>query len=124
MARNVIRGWAAALAVPVVLMAASRALQSQTAGPPMSATLVCRPALANEAASAKMVASATLLVCRPLAISMRMSDGSMKTIGSAAVKPQPGPDFSKALTAEQINEAYNRWVERTLHIDPAVAHSP
>jgi len=86
----------------------------------MAATLLCRPALANETAVAKMVESSTTLVCKPFAVRMRMRDGSMKVIGNAAAKAQPGPDLSGALTPQQVNAACVRWIEETFHVD----HSP
>ena len=57
-------------------------------------------------------------------VSMRMNDGSMKMIGAVTSKALPGPDFSHALTPQQVNQAYNAWLERALDIDPAVRHSP
>jgi hypothetical protein len=88
----------------------------------MMATYICRPAMAGEAASAKMMASAQLLECKPIAMTEHMSDGSMKTIGNVKATPS-GPDFSGALTAQQANAAYNAWVNKTFHIDPAREHT-
>jgi hypothetical protein len=88
------------------------------------ATFICRPTSPGESASAEMVNGATSLVCRPLAVRMHMSDGSMKTIGNVSSRAIPAPDFAHALTPQQINETYNRWLEKTLDIDPAVEHSP
>ena len=115
------RGNVAALIVSLTLLALGTAVFAQTAmdGAQM-ATLICRPALASETANATMTKSSTQLVCEPFAVSMRMSDGSMKTIGSTTAKASAGPDFSGALTAQQSNAAYNKWVMQTFHIE----HTP
>jgi hypothetical protein len=71
-----------------------------------------------------MIASSTSLVCRPIAVSMHMSDGSLKRIGNVTITPMSGPDFSKALTPHQVEAAYNRWIEKALDIDPITRHTP
>ncbi len=113
------------VALPFVLAALAPIAWAQTTDQSaMMASFVCRPALANETANAKMMDSSTTLVCKPFAVAERMSNGSMKTIGNVTVKaPQPGPDFSHALTAQQANAAYNAWVNKTFHIDPAREHT-
>ena len=88
-----------------------------TSQAPLEASLICRQAHADEAVTAKMVATSMTLVCRPIAVSMRMSDGSMKIIGNATAKPQSGPNFSKALTPQQMQEACEKWLETVFHID-------
>jgi len=88
------------------------------------ATLICRPAAAGETANAKMMATTTTLVCESFALNMHMSDGTMKTIGSVTAKPMAGPDFTGALTVQQDNAAYNKWVQQTFKIDPARVHQP
>jgi hypothetical protein len=80
------------------------------------ATYICRQAYADEAATARMVSNSATLVCRPIAVSMRMADGSMKIIGDVKAKPQPGPDFSKALTPGQVQEECTRWLETLFRI--------
>lgn len=115
---------AAVLALPVTLAAFGTAAWAQSQSVTYSATYVCRQAAADETATAKMMGSSTSLVCRPIAVSMRMSDGSLKTIGNGAVTPMSGPDFSQALTPQQVNAAYNRWLRKELDIDPATRHSP
>ena len=84
---------------------------------PMSATYICRPALPGEPVSATMMKTSTSLVCRPLAVEVRMQDGSMKTIGTVSVKANQGPDFSHALTPQQIDDAWASWMIKTFHID-------
>ena len=88
------------------------------------ATLLCRPALPTETATAQMLQSSSLLVCKPFAVTVHMNDGSLRTIGSVSVRPQAGPDFSNAVTPQQFNTAYNDWVLKTLRIDPTTLHSP
>jgi hypothetical protein len=120
------RRYAAILALPVTLTvlgpAAAWAQTQSLAGKP--ATMICRPAQPGESAAAKMIDGGTPLVCRPFAVSMHMNDGSLKTIGSVTAKPMSGPDFSHALTPQQLNDVYNRWVEKALNIDPATRNSP
>jgi hypothetical protein len=91
---------------------------------PTSATLICRPATAGENATAKVMATSGLLVCRPFAVSMHMNDGTLKVIGNVRVAATSGPDFSHALTPQQVNAAYNSWLEKALDIDPETRHSP
>ena len=108
------------LALPVAFGTVVRAQST----PSMMTTYICREAHSGETATAKMVASSSELVCKPFAVAEKMSDGSLKTIGSVTAKAQSGPDFSHALTAEQSNAAYNAWVNKAFHIDPATQHSP
>jgi hypothetical protein len=117
---HTVRRYAAILAIPIALAVLGTTVWAQAqsmAGKP--ATMICRPAIAGEAAAAKMIDGGTLLVCRPFAVAMHMDNGSLKTIGSVTAKAMPGPDFSHALTPQQFNEAYNRWLEKALKIDPA-----
>ena len=115
---NITLGFRATLALVAALAAAAPAVQAQTA--PQNAlegTLLCRTAHATESATAKMVSTSTTLVCRPIAIAMRKGDGSLQIIGDVHAQPQPGPDFSKALTPEQVREVCEKWVETVFHID-------
>jgi urease gamma subunit len=45
-------------------------------------------------------------------------------IGNTQTKPQPGPDLSHALTAQQIQDACMTWLNRVLKIDPVTVHTP
>jgi len=118
MATNFTGRRTAALTFFVALATWATATWAQsTMGEPMAATLLCRPALASETASAKMIVSSTTLVCKPFAVRLRMGDGEMKVIGNAAAKPASGPDLSGALTPQQINAACARWIEQTFHVD-------
>ncbi len=108
----------ATLAVLAALAATAPAVQAQTV--PQNAlegTLLCRTSHPAESATAKMVSGSTTLVCRPIAIAMRKGDGSLQIIGDVHAQPQPGPDFSKALTPEQVREVCEKWVETVFHID-------
>ena len=108
----------AMLGLSVALAAASPSVIAQTSSQlPLEATLICRRAHADEAATARMTATSTTLVCRPIAVSMRASDGSMKLIGDVTAKPQSGPNFTKALTPAQMQEACEKWLETVFHID-------
>jgi len=116
---------AAILAFSTALAASSASSSAETTSSTSTlATYICRPAQAGETATATMAATATKLECRPFAVSMRLADGSMKTIGNTGTKPQPGPDFSHALTPQQIEEACTTWLNRVLKIDPVTVHTP
>jgi hypothetical protein len=107
------------LAAAAVLSAgwSPQSAAAQSAAPNRTeATYVCRQANTDENATARMVSNSTMLVCRPIAVSMRMPDGSTKIIGDVRAKPQPGPDFSKALTPGQIQEECAKWLEGLFHI--------
>jgi len=115
----------ALLAFSVALASSSTTLNAQTTTQTSKlATYICRPAQPDETATATMASGAMKLECRPFAVNMRMSDGSMKTIGNTTVKPQPGPDLSHALTAQQIQEACVAWLYQVLKIEPATVHTP
>jgi hypothetical protein len=108
----------ALLGLSAALAASSLSVVAQTTNHvPMEASLICRQARADETVTARMVSTSMTLVCRPIAVSMRMSDGSMKIIGDVTAKPQSGPDFSKALTPQQMQEACEKWLETVFHID-------
>jgi len=114
-------------ALPVLFMALASSSASLSAETPQTstvATYICRPAQAGETATATMVGSSAKLECRPFAVSMRSSDGSMKTIGNMQTKPQQGPDLSHALTAQQIQDACASWLNRVLKIDPVTVQTP
>jgi hypothetical protein len=108
-------GFSTALAGPSASAVAQTATQT-----PKEATLICRQAHGDEPATAKMLSASTTLVCRPIAISMRMDDGSLKIIGDVTAAPQAGPDFSRALTPQQFQEACAKWLEHVFFIN----HSP
>ena len=122
--RTIARRCAAIFVLPATLAAATAVFAQTVSIEPNAASYVCRPAAADETASAKMLNSSTTLVCRPIAVAMHMSDGSMKVIGSVTTQAMPGPNFSEALTLRQINAAYNQWLLKALDIDPATQHTP
>jgi hypothetical protein len=79
---------------------------------------VCRAITTGETPNAQMMAGAPRLICRPVNIVLKMSRGSLRTIGSATANTTAsGPDISKALTPQQINDAYVKFIEQTFHID-------
>ena len=84
-------------------------------------TYVCRPSASDETPNAKMTsATSTALICRPITLTLHMSGGTMRTIGQVTAKSSnvlTGPDLSKALTPQQINDAYIKFIEQTFHID-------
>lgn len=120
---------AAPLAVLIALAASTTTLNAQTAALTTEktstvATYICRPAETGETPTATMSAGATKLECRSFAVAMRRGDGTTKLIGSSTVRPQPGPDLSHALTAQQIQDACAAWLYRVMNIEPATLHSP
>jgi hypothetical protein len=80
---------------------------------------VCRTIVGGETPNAQMTAaSATQLICRPIEITLKMSGGSLRTIGRTTAKTAAdGPDLSQALTPEQVNDAYVRFIDQEFHID-------
>jgi hypothetical protein len=108
----------------VALAATSAPFAAEADGEvPTMSTFVCRESLPNEMPTAKMMDSATTLVCRPIAVAIRGDDGKMRTIGNVMAKPVSAPDFSKALTPQETDDAYTRWLEKFLNIDHQVYHS-
>lgn len=67
----------------------------------MRATMLCRPAHTGEKAT--MMAGSSEMVC--------------KQVSDMTQKPNPGPDLSKSLTADQVNAAWQQWV-RTMILVP------
>jgi hypothetical protein len=67
----------------------------------MRATMLCRPAHTGEKAT--VMSGQSELVCKQAAEMMH--------------KPNPGPDLSKSLTADQVNAAWQQWV-RTMILVP------
>lgn len=110
------RRWAAlaALAAPFSLLIATA--HAQNASENIMASYICRPVIGSETANARMNSQGTALLCRPFAVGLRMDDGSMKVIGNVTSRPIPGPAYSKALTAQQVNDAWNSWIEEKFQI--------
>jgi len=98
--------------------AALPALADMVSAGAMEAKMICRPAVDGERPSAEMMSDKTKLVCRPLAIAMRTSDGKMHVIGTvSAQKKSGGPDLARAVTPQQINDTWVKYLETTFHID-------
>ena len=91
---------AAAALVPVASFA-DDAMGHAMPAPEMMGTMVCRTAHAGEKPSATMMGQGTALVCKPVA--------DMMKAGKMA-----GPDLSKALTSQQADEAWQKWVAQVL----------
>jgi hypothetical protein len=113
----------AAMSVTLVAASVPFAAGADAEAPTMS-TFACRESLPHEAPTAKMMDSPTTLVCRPIAVAIRSGDGELRTIGNVTARPVPGPDFSRALTPQQVDSTYTQWLEKFLNIDPQVYHSP
>jgi len=82
---------------------------------------VCRPVTAGETSNAQMTAaSGTALECHPVSMTLKLSDGSLRTIGIASANSRKGPDLSTALTPGQVNDAWVDWLEAMF----SVTHTP
>jgi hypothetical protein len=107
---------AAASLVATLAAGVRTASFTRAAEPP--AMYVCRTAAAGEKANANMTAGPAELVCRRVSLMLKMSGGSLRTIGHATATSDPGgPDLRKALTPQQVNDAYVKFIEQTFHID-------
>ncbi len=80
---------------------------------------ICRTIAGGETPNAQMTASSsTQLICRPVTIVLKMSAGSLRTIGhTTATSTLDGPDLSHALTPEQVNDAYVKFIDQEFHVD-------
>jgi hypothetical protein len=79
---------------------------------------ICRPVASGEAGNAKMTAaSETALKCKPVGLKLKMSTGTMETIGHVSVTSSSGPNYSGALTPAQINDAWVKYIEATFHVE-------
>jgi hypothetical protein len=114
----------ASVALGLAVAATTAGTSAQSSDRSEMASFICRPAVGNETPSAKMMDGRTLLVCRPFGVQVKTSDGTLKTIGTVSAKSPAAPDFSGALTPAQVSEAWTRWVQHALRIDPATLHSP
>lgn len=67
-----------------------------------AATMICRPASANEKPTAMMVGANTGIVCKP--------------IHSDMTKKGSGPDLSRALSADQVDAAWRAFVNSMIAV--------
>jgi hypothetical protein len=104
----------AAAAAAIALCAGASVAQNSE--PKTEATYICRPVVANETGDARMMKSGTQLTCRAFAVAMKMSNGTLKVIGNVTARPVAGPNLSKALTTQQINDAWSNWIVDTFQI--------
>ncbi|MBV9101941.1 MAG: hypothetical protein JO060_00015 [Candidatus Eremiobacteraeota bacterium] len=82
---------------------------------------ICHPVASGETVNAKMTAtSGASLSCRVVSMKLKMSDGSMRTIGRVTAESHGGPDLSNALTPGQVNDAWVKWLDDMFH----VTHTP
>lgn len=97
---------------------ARSAAQGVTLSPDESAERwICRRSADVNGKNATMSdADRTALICRPLRIEMRLSNNAtIMRIGSVHAKPvAAAPDVSHALSADQINDAWARFVMQQL----------
>jgi len=98
----------AVLAVPGLALADDTSSHDAMAKSPMTATMLCRPAMANERGTAMMMANKTALVCKTV-------DPAMM----AAMKKKAGLDAPGALSAEQADAAWRAFVESVVTIPAA-----
>jgi hypothetical protein len=108
-----------ALAATLTITLSATALAAARADDAAAQRFICRTIATGETPNAQMTAnSSTQLICRPVQIELKMSGGSLRTIGHTTAKSAPdGPDLSHALTPEQVNDAYVRFIDQEFHID-------
>jgi hypothetical protein len=106
--------------VTAIVLAASLAVISARAraADTVSETIyICHAAASGETANAKMTeTSSESLSCRLVSMSLKMSDGSMHTIGRVTANPRTGPDISNATTPAQVNDAWVKWLDDMFHV--------
>ncbi len=108
-----------ALTAMMTTMLAAGACAAAHADDTPDQRFICRAIATGETPNAQMTAnSSTQLVCRPVTVVLKMSGGTLRTIGHTTAKSVPdGPDLSHALTAEQVNDAYVKFIDQEFHID-------
>jgi hypothetical protein len=110
------------VAVPLIVTVLAVALAAlsvrvKAADDASGSMFMCRPAAAGETSNARMTANSdTALECREVSMKLKMSDGSMRTIGRVTAKTNDGPDLSKALTPQQVNDAWVKWIDAMFHV--------
>jgi hypothetical protein len=112
----------AVAAVTLTLAVAPAVAQNAMSGEHMMgaatmATYVCRSASTGEKPNSMMGTSG--LVCKPVAIEMKMSDGKMHMMGNPKATAVRTPD-SSGLTSAQLNDAYAKWLNDLFSV-PAVS---
>jgi hypothetical protein len=110
------------VAVPFIVTVFAGALAAlsvrvQAADDATGSMFMCQATAAGGTSNARMTAgSDTALSCREVSMRLKMSDGSMRTIGRVTAKPNDGPDLSKALTPQQVNDAWVNWIDSMFHV--------
>jgi hypothetical protein len=105
------------LAGIVSALAAALPAPARAADAPSSMMYICRPVVGTETGNAKMTAaSETALECKPVSLKLKMSTGTMETIGHVSATSPTGPNYSGALTPAQINDAWVKYIEQTFHV--------
>ncbi|GAC1426654.1 MAG: hypothetical protein NVSMB5_21260 [Candidatus Velthaea sp.] len=114
---NALAALTALLALPLTASAADTDMDSANAANSNYGVVVCRVAKSGEKINARMVNRATSLVCKPID-----PQGSMATIAMVKAKSPSkfGPNLSAALTPDQVNRAWQRYIDKTFMID----HTP
>lgn len=75
--------------------------------------VVCRVAKTGEKVNARMVNQPLELVCKPLDPTAKMA-----TIGTVVAQAsRMGPDLTGAITTDQLNAAWTRYVNKLIMID-------
>ncbi len=107
---------AAAVLVLFAPLAASAADSeaSMTAATSNCGVVICGVPKGDEKSNARMVNRSTSLVCKPIDPA-----GDMSTLATVkAMRPeQLGPDLSRALSPQQIDHAWRRYLDQTFMID-------
>ena len=113
--------FAAALAVSATAPLAARADDASGTANVTSTSnygvVICRVARSGEKTNARMINRPTTLVCKPID-----PEGNMATIATVRAKSPAafGPNLSKSLTPDQVNLAWQHYIDKTFMID----HTP
>ena len=118
-ARIMLLAFALSSALPFVTTKATSAQTVALSADQASERWICRQSDDLAASDATMNdAGRTRLICRPLRIEARLSDNTMMRIGSTRSKAIAGPALSNALSPDQINDAWVRFVMKQLNEMP------
>ena len=99
--------------LPVASLASEAPDESVVTDASNYGVVVCRVAKTGENVNARMVNQPLALVCKPLDPTAKMA-----TIGTVVAQaPRMAPDLTGALTTEQLNAAWTRYINKLIMID-------
>ena len=99
------------------------AVRTMAADTPPDSVFICHAVTGSETSNARMTASSdTALECRAVSMKLKMSNGSMRTIGQVTAKSNSGPELSQALTPAQVNDAWIKWLDMQFNTEHGSLH--